>query len=82
MCELYGVQLMPHSPYFGPGFLATLHLAQTIPNSGMIERIFIEPEANLYGDSTYDPVNGAFGAPVGSGLGLEPDTDVLKTYRV
>ena len=48
----------------------------------MIERIFIEPETNLYGNSTYDPVNGAFGVPGGNGLGLEPDTDVLKTYRV
>ena len=82
LCEVYGVQLMPHSPYFGPGFLATLHLSQAIPNSGMIERIFIEPETNLYGNSTYDPVNGAFGAPGGDGLGLEPDIDVLKTYRV
>ena len=36
LCEAYGVQLMPHSPYFGPGFLATLHLSQAIPNSGMI----------------------------------------------
>src|SRR5262249_35525607 len=27
LAESYGVALMPHSPYFGPGFLATLHLA-------------------------------------------------------
>jgi L-alanine-DL-glutamate epimerase-like enolase superfamily enzyme len=82
LCEVYGIQIMPHSPYFGPGFLATLHLAQAIPNSGMIERIFIEPEAELFANSIYDPKEGAFGVPDGYGLGLEPNPDVLKTYRV
>ena len=32
VAESYGVQIMPHSPYFGPGFLATLHLSQSVPN--------------------------------------------------
>jgi L-alanine-DL-glutamate epimerase-like enolase superfamily enzyme len=82
LCEVYGIQIMPHSPYFGPGFLATLHLAQAIPNSGMIERIFIEPEAELFANSIYDPKDGAFGVPDGYGLGLEPNPDVIKTYRV
>ena len=26
LADAAGVTLMPHSPYFGPGFLATLHL--------------------------------------------------------
>ena len=82
LCEIHGIQIMPHSPYFGPGFLATLHLVQAIPNSGMVERIFIEPEANLYPDNIYDPKSGVFGVPDGTGLGLEPDPDVIKTYRV
>lgn len=82
LCEIHGVQIMPHSPYFGPGFLATLHLAQALPNPGLIERIFIEPEASLYPGAIYDPVDGLFGAPSGPGLGLEPDADVIKTYRV
>ena len=82
LAEVVGVQLMPHSPYFGPGFLATLHLAQAIPNSGWIERIFIDPEAALYPFETYNPKNGVFTAPEGIGLGLEPDPDVIKTYRI
>jgi len=82
LCETNGVQIMPHSPYFGPGFLATLHLAQALPNPGMIERIFIDPEADLYPGGIYDPVDGSYGAPGGPGLGIEPDADVIKTYRV
>ncbi|MDA0342208.1 MAG: mandelate racemase/muconate lactonizing enzyme family protein [Proteobacteria bacterium] len=82
LCESFGVQIMPHSPYFGPGFLATLHLAQALPNPGLIERIFIKPEADFYAGGIYDPVDGVFGAPSGPGLGIEPDPDVIKTYRV
>ena len=82
LCESFGVQIMPHSPYFGPGFLATLHLAQALPNPGLIERIFINPEADFYTGGIYDPVDGVFGAPSGAGLGIEPDPDVIKTYRV
>ena len=82
LCESFGVQIMPHSPYFGPGFLATLHLAQALPNPGLIERIFINPEADFYAGGIYDPVDGNFGAPSGPGLGIEPDMDLIKTYRV
>lgn len=81
LAEGYGVQIMPHSPYFGPGFLATLHLAQALPHPGMIERIFLFPEADLY-PGAYDPVDGHFGAPTGPGLGIEPDAEVIKDYRV
>ncbi len=82
LAEIFGTQLMPHSPYFGPGFLATLHLAQSIPNSGWIERIFIEPEAGLYPKELYNPVKGSFTVLDDIGLGVEPDLDVIKTYRV
>ena len=29
LADNYGIQVMPHSPYFGTGFLATIHLAHT-----------------------------------------------------
>ncbi len=82
LCDVHGVQIMPHSPYFGPGFLATLHLAQAVPNPGLIERIFIEPEALLYPEEVFIPVQGSYLAPSGVGLGFDPDPDVIKTYRI
>ncbi|MBH67014.1 MAG: hypothetical protein CMM58_01555 [Rhodospirillaceae bacterium] len=82
LAEVFGTQIMPHSPYFGPGFLATLQLAQSRPNPGMIERIFIEPEAALYPVEIYTPSRGCLGVPDGNGLGLDPDLDVIKTYRI
>ena len=80
LADAAGVTLMPHSPYFGPGFLATLHLlaARGTPG-GMIERYHMDLEASLYGD-LITPVDGGFVVPDGPGLGREPDPDVLKTY--
>jgi len=75
------VQVMPHSPYFGPGFLATLQLAAAMPNPGLVERFYIDPAASLYGE-WINPVNGAFQVPDGPGLGLDPDPAVIKEYRV
>ena len=73
---------MPHSPYFGPGFLATLHLSQSIPNQGLLERFFIDFEAYIYPEEIFDPKKGFFQIPDGIGLGFEPDINVLKDYRV
>ncbi len=80
LADAAGVTLMPHSPYFGPGFLATLQmLAARSEPGGMVERYHMDLEASLYGDAI-DPVNGGFLVPGGPGLGREPDPDVLKTY--
>jgi len=82
LAETYGVQVMPHSPYFGPGFLATLHLAQSMPNPGLLERFFIDFEAYLYPKEIFTPQDGFFKTPDTIGLGLDPDKDVIKDYAV
>ncbi len=80
LAEASGVTLMPHSPYFGPGFLATLHLTAARGQPGaLVERYHMDLEASLYG-KLIDPVNGAFAVPQGPGLGPDPDPDVIKTY--
>lgn len=75
-----GLNLMAHSPYFGPGWMATLHLLAALPASGWAERLFVDVEASLYGDFI-DAAYGRFRVPQQPGLGLEPDPDVIKTYR-
>ena len=80
-CTVAGVQLMPHSPYFGPGFLATLQLASLESSDCMIERFYLTPEASLYGE-WIDPTEGTFAIPEGPGLGVLPDPDVIREYRV
>jgi D-galactarolactone cycloisomerase len=73
-----GMQLAPHSPYFGPGALATLHLLATRAPEARFELFYLSAEAMLY--------PGVFGkkgvgVPTGPGLGLDPDPDVIKRFR-
>ena len=81
LAEARGVALAPHSPYFGPGFLATLHLAAANPAEVPVERFFLDLQASLYGDAI-DPVNGDLAVPQAPGLGRDPDPDVMREYRV
>ena len=81
LAEAMGVALMPHSPYFGPGFLATIQFAAAQPVESFLERFYCDLEASLYG-GLIDTVDGAFIVPKGPGLGCEPDPDVLRDYVV
>jgi L-alanine-DL-glutamate epimerase-like enolase superfamily enzyme len=76
-----GVALMPHSPYFGPGFLATLQLMAALPEPGMVEWFYLDREACLYGEAIA-PAAGRITVPGGPGLGIEPDPQVIKDYAV
>jgi D-galactarolactone cycloisomerase len=81
LADSAGVTLMPHSPYFGPGFLATLQLMAARPEAGgLVERYHMDLEASLYGDLV-TPVKGHFALPTGPGLGRDPDPEVIRTYE-
>lgn len=72
------VKVAPHSPYFGPGALATLHLLAALLPDARFEYYYMRAEATLYG--------GVFGKPMievprGPGLGMDPDPQVLERYR-
>ncbi|MFI5001088.1 MAG: mandelate racemase/muconate lactonizing enzyme family protein [Reyranellales bacterium] len=80
LADAASVALMPHSPYFGPGFLATLQImAARGQPGGMIERYHMDLEASLYGE-LINPVNGSFAVPDGPGLGCDPDPAVIKAF--
>ncbi|MFO1351347.1 MAG: mandelate racemase/muconate lactonizing enzyme family protein [Gammaproteobacteria bacterium] len=81
LAEASAVSVVPHAPYFGPGFLATLHVLSATPNPGLVERLYVKVEASLYGDLIH-PTEGTFRAPDGPGLGRDPDPDVIASYRV
>ena len=75
LAEVTGIALMPHSPYFGPGFLATVQFAAAQPVEGFLERFYCTLEASLYGE-LINTVDGEFI------VGREPDTDVIKEYSI
>ena len=79
MAESHNVTLAPHSPYFGPGLLATVHLVAATPRAQWLEYLYVTPEASVFCD--FPTIQeGSFPIPQGPGLGLEIDLDVLHRY--
>jgi L-alanine-DL-glutamate epimerase-like enolase superfamily enzyme len=76
-----GITLVPHSPYFGPGLLATLHMAASFEHECMIEYSYCDLGANPLGDAI-TVKGGRIALPGGPGLGGDPDPVVLERYRV
>lgn len=80
LADRYSKPTVPHCPYFGPGFFATIQLAAAFENMDNIEILFADPESWL------SPIRGAVqGNEVISaevpGTGFRPDTGVLRQYR-
>jgi L-alanine-DL-glutamate epimerase-like enolase superfamily enzyme len=46
----------------------------------MIEWRYFDLEAQIYGDAL-EPKRGRVRVPQGPGLGIDPDPDVIRTYR-
>jgi L-alanine-DL-glutamate epimerase-like enolase superfamily enzyme len=71
-----GAGIAPHSPYFGPGAIATLHLIAALLPEARFEYFYLWPDATLYpglfGKSFVEVPNAA----------LEPDPDMIRRYRV
>ena len=76
----YGVKLLPHSPYFGPGLLATLHMAAAFEQETLIEVSFVRLGASPLGDAIAVR-DGRITVPEGPGLGRDPDADIIARYR-
>lgn len=73
--------IMPHSPYFGPGYWATLQLAAHLTDIGLFEFLYVKPAAWLGKDIPL-PIAGRIAIPDAPGIGFVPDDDTLRRYRV
>jgi L-alanine-DL-glutamate epimerase-like enolase superfamily enzyme len=81
LAEAFNLGLAPHSPYFGPGFLATLHLIAHTAKPKWVEKIYFDLEASPF-SPPLEPKNGTYTLPDGPGLGLEINQDAVKEYRM
>jgi len=81
LARSHGTTVAPHSPYFGPGLIATMHLAASMPEAPPIERFYLELEASPLGDWT-NARDGHMRIPQGPGLGVDIDEAVIAKYRV
>jgi L-alanine-DL-glutamate epimerase-like enolase superfamily enzyme len=80
LAEAYGVELIPHCAYFGPGNLASIHVVASLQTETLLENIWVTLEANPFGEHMF-ATKGRVKVPQEPGLGVEPDMKVVDKYR-
>jgi len=82
LAAAHNTTVMVHAFYDGPGLLAAVHACAALggPNA-LVEWRYFNLEAQLYGDAII-PKAGVIAVPQGPGLGIEPNPDVIRDYRV
>lgn len=80
-CEASAIEFTPHCAIFGPGQLATIHISASRQSVPLVERLYLDFEAEIYGGGTL-PQAGRLRVPQAPGLGLEPDMAVVERFRV
>ncbi len=80
LAAAFGLTLVPHSFYFGPGLLATLHLAASTPGVPWVEFPAGELETSLLAEPIR-VVDGHVSVPTGPGLGVAVNEEALHRHR-
>jgi L-alanine-DL-glutamate epimerase-like enolase superfamily enzyme len=74
--EADGTTCVPHVPFFGPGYLATVHVLAAKQRDSALERFFCDLAHMPYG-KTVPIVDGYVEVPDGPGLGADPDPELM-----
>ena len=82
LAEAHGVEVVPHSAYFGPGLLASIHCIAAIARDSLVERYDADLAMNPLHDAILPDKDGCLGVPQGPGLGVDPDQAVIAKLRV
>jgi L-alanine-DL-glutamate epimerase-like enolase superfamily enzyme len=80
LADVFGVTVVPHSAYFGPGLLASIHCIAAMPAESLVERFYCDFAENPLGDAIH-PKDGRIAVPQEPGLGVDPDPRVLEKLR-
>ncbi|HEX9465588.1 MAG TPA: mandelate racemase/muconate lactonizing enzyme family protein [Alphaproteobacteria bacterium] len=80
LAQAFSVRVVPHCFYWGPGYLATAHLAASMAERPPVETPFIRLERSPH--ALFNPDRATLELPDKPGLGFEPDPAVLDAYRV
>ena len=81
LAETFGVQVVPHSAYFGPGLLASIHCIAAMASESWVERFYCDFAVNPLGNAIHPGPNGRIAVPQGPGLGVDPDPRVVEKLR-
>jgi L-alanine-DL-glutamate epimerase-like enolase superfamily enzyme len=81
LAATFGVPVVPHSAYFGPGLLASMHCIAAMPAETLVERFYCDFADNPLGGAIH-PRGGRIAVPQGPGLGVDPDARLVARLRV
>jgi D-galactarolactone cycloisomerase len=79
LAQTHGIDVQLHTPYFGPGLIASYHIASALIERPLIEIFWLEMEANPF-DPWVRPKGAKIQVPQGPGLGVDPDPMILARY--
>ncbi len=82
LADAHGVEVVPHSAYFGPGLMASIHCIAAMSREVLVERYDADFAVNPLHDAILPDKNGCMTVPQGPGLGAEPDLAVVEKLRV
>jgi len=80
LAQAFSVRVIPHCFYWGPGYLATAHVAASMPERPPVETPFIKLERAPH--RLFNPDRATLELPDAPGLGFEPDVTVLDKYTL
>src|SRR4030095_10464500 len=73
LADAFGITVVPHSAYFGPGLIASIHCIAALSGSSLVERYDADFAVNPMHDAILPDRNGCLAVPQGPGLGVDPD---------
>ncbi|MGH8660400.1 MAG: mandelate racemase/muconate lactonizing enzyme family protein [Burkholderiales bacterium] len=82
LAEASGIAVVPHSAYFGPGLIASIHCIAAMPGESLVERYDADFAVNPLHDAIMPDPDGCLAVPQGPGLGVDPDPAVIARLRV
>ncbi len=82
LAEAAGVAVVPHSAYFGPGLIASIHCIAAMSGESLVERYDADFAVNPLHDAILPDKDGCLAVPQGPGLGADPDPAVVAKLRV
>ena len=82
LADAFGVNVVPHSAYFGPGLLASIHCIAAMAEESLVERYDADFAVNPLHDAISPNAAGRIAVPQGPGLGIDPDPAVIAKLRV
>lgn len=78
--EMAGTTCVPHSPFFGPGYLATVHVLAAKLRASALERFYCDLAFDPCGNSV--PITDGFvDVPEAPGLGVDLDMDMVARFH-